>query len=149
MLETPLPIKHRWGSPAEFIPEGPIMSEKIKGHVNVVDDHRVTAHTLAAILSSSGFDATAFTDPSVALESTLKLTPDLLISDVMMPGMSGIELGNHFHTRFPQCNVWLFSGLATTAALLGAAPEQGDDFTLLAKPTHPTDLLAAVDRLTA
>jgi CheY-like chemotaxis protein len=125
------------------------MSEQIKRHVNVVDDHRVTAHTLAVILKSSGFDATAFTDPSVALQSTLKLTPDLLISDVMMPEMSGIELGDHFYTSFPQCTEWLFSGLATTATLLGAAREQGDDFRLLVKPIHPTDLLAAIDRLTA
>lgn len=125
------------------------MSEQIKCYVNVVDDHRVTAHTLAVILKSSGFDATAFTDPSVVLESTLKLTPDLLISDAMMPGMNGIEHGDHFHTSFPQCNEWRFSGLATTATLLGAAREQGDDFTLLAKPIHPTDLLAAIGRLTA
>jgi CheY-like chemotaxis protein len=124
-----------------------MMSEQIKGHVNVVDDHRVTAHALAAILKSSGFDATAFTDPSVALESTLKLTPDLLISDVMMPGMSGIELGDHFHTSFSHCNEWLFSGLATTATLLGAAREQGDDSTLLAKPINPKDLLAAIGKL--
>ena len=125
------------------------MSEQIKRYVNVVDDYRVTAHTLAAILSGSGFDATAFTDASVAVESTLKLTPDLLLSDVMILGMSGIELGNHFQTRFPQCNVWTFSGLATTATLLGTAREQGDDFTLLTKPIHPTDLLAAIGRLTA
>jgi DNA-binding NtrC family response regulator len=125
------------------------MSEQIKRHVYIVDDENVIAFSLAAILKSYGFDATAFTDPRDALECAASQQPDLLISDVMMPGMSGVELGIHFRSRFPQCNVLLFSGQATTASLLDAAREQGHDFTLLAKPIHPTDLLAAIDRLTA
>jgi FixJ family two-component response regulator len=62
----------------------------------------------------------------------------------MKPGMNGIELGIHFRERFPKCNVLLFSGVAATAGLLDAAREQGHDFTLLEKPIHPKDLLAAI-----
>jgi DNA-binding response OmpR family regulator len=125
------------------------MPEQLQPKVFVVDDEHVIAHSLAAILKNSGFDAVAFTDPSVALESAGVLAPDLLISDVMMPGINGIELGIHFRTRFPQCKVLLFSGLATTVALLDAAREQGHDFVLLEKPIHPKDLLAAIGSLTA
>ena len=123
------------------------MPEQKKRHVYVVDDEQVIAHTLAAILNGSGFNATAFTDPSGALESAGASAPDLLISDVAMAGMTGVELGIHFRTRFPQCNVLLFSGQATTRSLLDAAREQGHDFTLLAKPIHPTDLLATIGKL--
>jgi len=123
------------------------MSEQKKRHVYIVDDEQVIAYTLAAILKNAGFDATGFTDPKDALESAAATTPDLLISDVMMPGMTGVELGIHFRERFPQCNVLLFSGQATTGRLLEAAREQGHDFTLLAKPIHPTDLLAAIGQL--
>ena len=125
------------------------MSEQIKGRVYIVDDEHVIAHTLAAILKNSGFDATAFTSPLDALDAANSNAPDLLITDVMMPEMSGVDLGIHFRTRFPQCNVLLFSGLATTAALLDEARKQGHDFTLLAKPIHPKDLLAAIGSLIA
>ena len=125
------------------------MSRQLKRRVYVVDDEHVIAHTLAAILNNAGFDATAFTDPKDALEFTAAIVPDLVISDVMMPEMSGVELGIHIRKRFPKCNVLLFSGLATTAALLDEARKQGHDFTLLAKPIHPKDLLAAIGSLIA
>jgi CheY-like chemotaxis protein len=53
--------------------------------VFVVDDENVIASTLATILKQSGFEATAFTNPLEALDATRLKTPDLLISDVMMP----------------------------------------------------------------
>jgi CheY-like chemotaxis protein len=123
------------------------MSQQLKRHVYVVDDEHVIAHTLAAILKNAGLDATAYTSPRDALESAAQHQPDLLISDVMLPEMTGVELGIYFRTRYPQCNVLLFSGQATTGSLLEAAREQGHDFTLLTKPIHPTDLLAAIGKL--
>jgi CheY-like chemotaxis protein len=68
--------------------------------------------------------------------------PALLISDVMMPGMTGIELAIHFRKTRPECRVLLFSGHAATADLLKEARAEGHDFDLLSKPIHPADLLA-------
>jgi len=44
--------------------------------------------------------------------------------------------------KLPKCKVLLFSGQAATADLLERARAQGHEFDILAKPVHPTDLLA-------
>ncbi len=59
-----------------------------------------------------------------------------------MPGMSGIDLAIQIKEQYPNCKVLLFSGLASTAGLLDEARRQGHDFEILAKPIHPSDLLA-------
>jgi DNA-binding NtrC family response regulator len=110
--------------------------------VFVVDDESVIAQTLATILNRAGFQATAFDHPAKAIAARAELLPDLLISDVVMPGMSGIELAIEFRKAQPECKVLLFSGQAGTADLLERAREQGYDFDLLSKPIHPADLLA-------
>jgi DNA-binding NtrC family response regulator len=110
--------------------------------VFVVDDEVVIAQTLAIILRQAGFEASAFDHPEKAIAASTEQTPNLLITDVAMPGMSGIELAIHFRKAHPDCKVLLFSGQASTADLLEKAREQGYDFDLLAKPVHPADLLA-------
>jgi FixJ family two-component response regulator len=110
--------------------------------VFVVDDEAVIAQTLAIILNQAGFKANAFDSPTKAIAACGEMAPGLLISDVMMPGMTGVELAIHFRSAQPQCKVLLFSGQASTANLLERAREQGYDFDLLSKPVHPADLLA-------
>jgi CheY-like chemotaxis protein len=110
--------------------------------VFVVDDEVVIAQTLAIILNRAGFKVVAFDHPQKAIEACTESTPDLLITDVMMPGMTGLELAIHFRKAQPRCKVLLFSGQAATADLLGKAREAGYDFDLLPKPVHPADLLA-------
>ena len=120
-----------------------------RGVVFVVDDERLIAQTLGMILTQSGFAASAFEDPYKALEAAANgPAPDLLISDVVMPGMSGIDLGVQFRRDYPACKVLLFSGQAATADMLATAKLQGHEFEVLAKPVHPSDLLAKLRSLT-
>lgn len=114
--------------------------------VFVVDDEPVIAETLAAILRQSGIAANAFTDPSKALSSAAPDPPDLLLSDVMMPEMSGIDLAIQLRNLHPECRVLLFSGQAATFGLLETSRQRGHDFEVLLKPVHPKDLLAAINR---
>lgn len=123
------------------------MTESKDLRVFVVDDEHVIASTLAAILNKSGLSASAFTSPLEALESARVEAPDMVISDVVMPKMTGIELGIELRTLYPKCKVLLFSGQAGTANLLGHAKQLGHDFELLSKPVHPRDLLAAIRTL--
>jgi DNA-binding response OmpR family regulator len=112
--------------------------------VLVVDDERVIADSLTIILSKSGFRAVTAYDGLQALELAARVRPKLLISDVMMPGMSGIELAIALTERYPECKVLLFSGQAATVDLLKTAREIGHDFTTLTKPVHPSDMLRRV-----
>lgn len=113
----------------------------------VVDDEETIAKTLAIILNSSGFEAMAFTLPLEALRAAQERCPDFLISDVSMPLLNGIELGIQFKAIYPKCRVLLFSGAISTGPLLTGAAQQGFEFTILAKPVHPTELLETLNRM--
>jgi CheY-like chemotaxis protein len=82
------------------------------------------------------------------LEAVRLDAPDLLITDVVMPLLSGIELAIQVRELCPDCKVLLFSGQAATAHLLDAAGANGHNFELLVKPVHPADLLAKIRSLT-
>jgi DNA-binding response OmpR family regulator len=112
--------------------------------VLVVDDESAIADTLTEILSRSGYAAMAAYDGNDALENALVTPPELLITDVILPGMSGVELAITMRRIFPECKIILFSGQASTADLLATAKREGHHFTLLSKPVHPKDLLARV-----
>ena len=109
--------------------------------VFVIDDERVIATTLGIILNNAGFEVHVFFSGEEAVESLDKLRPDLLITDVVMQGMSGIEAAIITRTKLPNCKILLFSGQAVTADLLESAQAQGHEFDILAKPVHPTVLL--------
>ena len=123
------------------------MSSKSKPSIFVVDDEPIIASTLALILNSSGFSATAFTNPLEALVAAETQCPDFLISDVMMPQLNGIDMGVQFKVLHPTCRILLFSGQAATADFMDSARKKGHDFKLLTKPVHPKDLLAAIEAL--
>ena len=112
--------------------------------VLVVDDESAIADTLSEILKLSGYAATPAYDAEEALETAMLTPPQLLITDVVLPGMSGVELAIRMRRIYPNCQVLLFSGQAATADLLISAKRAGHQFTLLSKPVYPTDLLRRV-----
>jgi DNA-binding response OmpR family regulator len=112
--------------------------------VLVVDDESVIADTLTEILSRSGYAAITAYDGDEALEIALQTPPEMLITDVILPGMNGIELAVKIRRIFPDCKILLFSGQAATVDLLAGAKGAGHHFNLISKPIHPKDLLARV-----
>ncbi|HYK38067.1 response regulator [Alloacidobacterium sp.] len=113
----------------------------------VVDDEPVIADTLAAILRQQNYAAFTAYDAASALDLANLIPPHLLISDVVMPGMSGVELAIAMRKNVPDCKVLLFSGQARSLDLLAGARAAGHDFTLLDKPIHPAELLAHISSL--
>ena len=113
-----------------------------KSKVLVADDEQVIANTLAIILNQAGFEARAVYSGEKAIEALDNFYPDMLISDVIMTGMTGIETAIQTRKKLPKCKILLFSGQAATADLLEKARSEGHEFEILAKPVHPTDLLA-------
>ncbi len=112
--------------------------------VLIVDDERVIADTLAIILNKSGYDATAVYSGTDAVEKARQMKPALVISDVVMADMNGIDASIEIRKILPECKILLFSGQAATKDLLAKARADGHNFELLIKPVHPTDLLKNV-----
>ena len=113
-----------------------------KPRVLVVDDEQVIADTLAKILDMNGYEASAVYTGAAAVETARTLQPDLVISDVIMPDMNGIDAAINIRGFLPSCKILLFSGQAGTHDLLENARAQGHEFEILTKPVHPSDLLA-------
>jgi len=132
---------------SEIIPltEVPLEQTTLNPVVLVVDDEPLVADTLSIILSRAGFTTMTAYDAQTALELADITPPALLISDVAMPDMNGVELAIALLEIQPRCKVLLFSGHATNADLL-TAMDAGHDFRLLAKPVHPTEMLRLVSR---
>jgi FixJ family two-component response regulator len=122
------------------------MSQEPKPRVFVVDDENVIASTLELILRSHGFDAHSFADPIAALAAAQLKSPDLLITDVIMPQMNGVELAIRIKEDCPGCRVLLFSGQGSIVDLLVEAKAAGHNFVLVNKPVHPAVLIEAINQ---
>jgi DNA-binding NtrC family response regulator len=114
--------------------------------VLVVDDEAPISDSLAMILSHSGFAAKTATSGEQAVEIARVFQPELLISDVVMGGISGIEAATEILTFLPNCKVILFSGQATTLDLLRRS-HTADHYEILAKPIPPDILLDRIAKL--
>ena len=113
----------------------------------VVDDEHLIADTLSQIFNRSGYAAVPAYSAAMALEMAASVPPDLLITDVAMPGMSGIDLAIAMKAACPGCKIILFSGQASTVDLLASARAAGHAFQTLSKPVHPAVMLNRVSEL--
>lgn len=118
--------------------------ERLRPVVLVVDDEPMIADTLAAILDGNGLAAITAPDCAVALDIAQLIPPQLLLSDISLPGTDGFELAMALTHRIPDCEVILFSGQYSTFDLVAMHHAEGRDFLTLIKPVHPVDLLARV-----
>lgn len=107
----------------------------------VVDDEPIIADTLVNILEGEGHNALAVSHGESAVKWAKMVLPDAVISDVIMPGMDGIETAKAIMKFLPNCRIILFSGQAASIDLLGKARTEGYSFEVLAKPINPEKLL--------
>jgi len=119
-------------------------AEPYRPVILVVDDESMIADSLTDILKRSGYAAISAYDGEAALETALVMPPEMLISDVVLPGMNGIELAITVRRIFPDCKVILSSGQSSTARLLASADCAAHQFLFLNKPVHPRELLDRV-----
>ena len=117
-------------------------SRKVK--ILVIDDEALIAETVMAILNHEGFDATAASNGTDAIQMALEMRPDVVLSDVIMPGLNGVEAGIKIREMLPRCKIILFSGQAATVDLLEKARQEGHDFEILAKPIKPERLISLI-----
>ena len=122
------------------------MQTASRAKILVVDDERIIADTLAAILRQAGFDAAAVYTGTAAVERARRTCPDLVITDVVMSDVNGVQVASRIKRLLPSCKILLFSGRAENAEELREAAENGqvDDFHLLLKPVHPHELIRRI-----
>ena len=80
----------------------------------IVDDEEAIGSLLCGYLSQQGHDSNFFSDARQALSVIPETQPDVVITDIRMPGMGGIELLQAIRTQFPDIKVVLLSGFADT-----------------------------------
>jgi len=119
------------------------MSRKIL----VVDDERFIAETLRLILEVHGYTARSALSGVQAIAQAQEFRPDLLLSDVMMPGMNGFQAGALIKRHCPECILLFFSGHTANPEfplMSEDLKQEGHLFEVMEKPVDPGLLL---DRL--
>jgi DNA-binding NtrC family response regulator len=114
--------------------------------VLVVDDEHAIADTLARILRHRGFNTLSEYSAQGAAQAAQHFKPDVLITDIVMPGLSGIDLAEWFSKAQPGCQIIL-----TSANLHHLDPSDLDfhpaqEIVFLPKPLRVSDLTELLDR---
>ena len=108
----------------------------------IVDDEVDLAHALAALLGNAGYTCAVCTDGARAYDAFLAECPDLVLTDLRMPGSSGMDLLKKVRRHSPTLPVVLLTAFATVDLAVEAMREGAADF--LAKPFPPEELLAKI-----
>ncbi len=118
------------------------MQSRIK-KILIVDDETSIRNLLSKILSSSNYEAVTASNGREGLELYKKENPDLVITDIVMPDMEGIELIRHLRKIDRNLPVIVMSGNPTGQQFLKTANLLGAHSTLL-KPFSPSELLSII-----
>lgn len=123
-------------------------AENGSGTILVVEDESAVREMTSVVLRRAGYDVTAVNDGVEALRRLAAATVpiDVLVTDVVMPGISGIELAEQVIARIPSAGIVLLSGYNPETLDLDRVVRRGALF--LAKPVSSSDLLDAVKRST-
>lgn len=112
--------------------------------VLVIDDDRVLADTLSDILRNHGFKPVALYSGEEALEMAERLRPEIVLSDIRMSHLDGIEAAKRIRALHPECRVILFTAHFVSASMRQSI--EGLGFELLQRPLHPERVLTALRR---
>ena len=126
-----------------------MLIEKAKTRVLVVDNERMIADTLVIILTQNGYEATVAYSGEEAVQKALVFRPHIVLSDIIMGAMNGLEAAMLIAHADPGCKILLSSGQPATAELLLQAKSNGRFFEVMPKPVHPTVILEQINSLVA
>jgi len=103
--------------------------------VLIVDDHPLTRDALAALLVQGGFEvAGAVADAETAIESAGRLRPDLVLLDLSLPGIDGVEALPQLRAAAPNAEVVVLTASGTEEHLLGAIRGGAAGYLLKSEP---------------
>ena len=108
----------------------------------VIDDVASISSTVASILKDEGYQAITFPDAESFWQGLDTMEPSLVLLDIWLPGIDGMQLLKRLHARFPELPVIMMSGHAGIEAAVAAIKAGAYDF--LEKPLHLEVLLDKV-----
>lgn len=124
------------------------MTEENKSSILILDDEPAIRLVLVEVLREAGYHVSAAADAAEALRLLANTPFDLVISDIVMPDMSGTEFLGRARVSSPEVEVILITGLPDTASAIEAV--RGGAFDYIVKPCTPdmirTRVSAAVER---
>lgn len=112
----------------------------------LAEDEQVMREYLARALERSGYEVVAVDRGTAAAPLLETERFDLLLTDIIMPEMDGIQLAHHCNMVSPTTNVIFITGFSGVALRAGASIPNAK---ILAKPLHLKDLVLEVERLFA
>ena len=113
----------------------------------IVDDSATERHMLNDLLTKAGFDVVSSDNGEDAIVKARQVKPDLILMDVVMPGLNGLELAQRVMAERPHLRVLFMSGYADHAVVQRDIVDAGRPF--LQKPFAPDRLLARVKEVLA
>ncbi|MBT8178017.1 MAG: response regulator transcription factor [Eudoraea sp.] len=121
------------------------METTAKRQLLLAEDDEMLASLLEYRLKMAGFEVSVVHDGKKVKEHLARQTPDIIVSDIMMPYFSGIELvdylRNEIHSQVP---IIIISSAGNEENVLSAFELGANDF--IAKPVNPSELLVRVNR---
>jgi DNA-binding response OmpR family regulator len=113
--------------------------------VLIVDDEPHVARVLELTLRPRGYQVVSLSDPRLAMQTLRSFAPDVLITDIQMPGLSGRELCEQIRTEMPQRTFLLMVMTAMAASDSREWVTRMPDIEFLEKPLSPRAVAARLD----
>ena len=114
------------------------------GNILIVDNDENLGRLTKTLLDGAGYHTTVANDVPQALAFLSRSPADLVITDVDLPGQTGLDLLKQIRAEYPEMAVAVFTGYATVAMAVDAMKSGAFDY--LTRPVHPYDLKAMVNR---
>jgi two-component system response regulator VicR len=123
----------------------------MSNRILVVDDERETADASRVILEAWGYTVSCAYSGDEAVAEAKEFCPNLLLIDVMMPGLNGFETAIQVKELCPDCRLLFLSGntRSQVSSMARNLNNHGYQFELVTKPMHPTRLLTRIKAVLA
>jgi CheY-like chemotaxis protein len=120
----------------------------MKRRILVVDDDRLVADTLSLVFRANGFESEARYSAAEGLARARSFFPELLLTDVTMPGEGGLELADAMHSEQPGCKLLMLTAYESNGVHVQRHGQRTKrPIRMLYKPIRPEELLREATQL--
>lgn len=125
----------------------PLERPRHMSRILLAEDDDSLRNFLARALERAGYEVRACPDGEAAITALDDGPYDLLLTDIVMPGVDGIEVARHAANRAPGLRIMFITGFAAVALAAKDQAPQGSK--VLSKPVHLREIVAEVERMIA